>query len=349
MFEHLFARRVLGGLVALSGALLASYLNFPLPWLLGPMLCVACFRLASAPVSSYKPFRSMGQWVIGVSLGLYFTTEILGLFAQYWFAIAVGMLVPILISIVGTVVLRYVGNADLKTAWFSSAIGGASEMSTLAERYNARVDLVASAHCLRILAVVIVVPFGYQAWNVAGGDVTWLTQRAVNWGQFPILLATTIFAGFIFKRYRVPTSWVLGPLLAAAAVSMFGLVDTSLPGVVVNVGQLLIGWSLGDNYRPAFFKAAPRFLLGIAAFSTSAMAIAALAGFFISVMTDIPLATVWLGLAPGGLAEMTITAKVLGLGVPVVTAFQVSRLVFVVMITGWIYKKYLSPLETSGK
>lgn len=345
MFEHLFARRVLGGLTALSGALLASFLNFPLPWLLGPMLCVATFRLASAPVSAYKPFRSTGQWVIGVSLGLYFTSEILDLFAQYWFAIGIATLVPILISIVGTVVLKYVGNADLKTAWFSSAIGGASEMSTLAERYSARVDLVASAHCLRILAVVIVVPFGYQAWNVTGGDVSSLTQRLVNWEQIPVLLLATVATGFLFKKYRVPTSWVLGPLLAAGVLSMSGLVETSLPGVVVNVGQLLIGWSLGDNYRPAFFKAAPRFLLGIALFSASAIGIAALAGYVISFMTDIPLETIWLGLAPGGLAEMTITAKVLGLGVPIVTAFQVSRLVFVVMVTGWLYKRYLAHLE----
>nr|WP_256387515.1 AbrB family transcriptional regulator [Polaromonas sp. A23] len=40
-----------------------------------------------------------------------------------------------------------------------------------------------------------------------------------------------------------------------------------------------------------------------------------------------PLKPVALGTSPGGNAEMAITAKVLQLGVPVVTAFQVCRLV----------------------
>jgi uncharacterized membrane protein AbrB (regulator of aidB expression) len=48
-----------------------------------------------------------------------------------------------------------------------------------------------------------------------------------------------------------------------------------------------------------------------------------------------------LGTSPGGIAEMAITAKVLQLGVPVVTAFQVCRLVAVLLIVGpmygWLY------------
>ena len=348
MFDHLVVRRILGGLTALCGALLAEYLRVPLPWLLGPMLSVAALRLASAPIAAVKPLRAVGQWVIGVSLGLYFSTEILDLVTEHWFAILIGTTVPILISVFGTFVLSYVGKADLKTAWFSSAIGGASEMSSLAERYGARVDLVASAHCLRILAVVIIIPFGYLAWGLSGTDSSLLTSRSVNWNQFPVLVFLTFAVGYVFNRLNVPTAWVLGPLFAAAALSIAGYTTTSLPIALVNVGQLLIGWGLGDNYRPAFFKAAPRFLLGVAIFSAGAMAIAAGAGYVVSIVTGLPLPTIWLGLAPGGLAEMAITAKVLNLGVPVVTAFQVTRLVFVVMVTGWFYKKYVRHLDKSN-
>lgn len=38
------------------------------------------------------------------------------------------------------------------------------------------------------------------------------------------------------------------------------------------------------------------------------------------------------GHLPGGITEMSITAKVLQLGVPVVTAFQVCRLVAVLLL-----------------
>ena len=54
-------------------------------------------------------------------------------------------------------------------------------------------------------------------------------------------------------------------------------------------------------------------------------------------------ATMILGTAPGGIAEMSITAQVLQLGVPVVTAFQVCRLVAVLLIVGpmygWLYRR----------
>lgn len=53
--------------------------------------------------------------------------------------------------------------------------------------------------------------------------------------------------------------------------------------------------------------------------------------------TDLPIATLGLGLAPGGVAEMTITAKVLQLGVPIVTAFHVVRMVGVLGTVGYLY------------
>jgi uncharacterized membrane protein AbrB (regulator of aidB expression) len=45
-----------------------------------------------------------------------------------------------------------------------------------------------------------------------------------------------------------------------------------------------------------------------------------------------------LGTSPGGIAEMCITAKVLQLGVPVVTAFHVTRYVAVLLLTAPIYR-----------
>ena len=68
---------------------------------------------------------------------------------------------------------------DFKTAWFSSAIGGASEMANLAER--ARIDRVATAHSVRVLLVVVTVPFIFQGWGVAGLDPTVPGPRVVHW------------------------------------------------------------------------------------------------------------------------------------------------------------------------
>lgn len=50
-----------------------------------------------------------------------------------------------------------------------------------------------------------------------------------------------------------------------------------------------------------------------------------------------------LGTSPGGIAEMAITAKVLQLGVPLVTAFQVCRLIAVLTVVAPLYRLLYPP------
>ena len=45
-----------------------------------------------------------------------------------------------------------------------------------------------------------------------------------------------------------------------------------------------------------------------------------------------------LAAAPGGIAEMSITAQVLKIGVPLVTAAHVTRFVIVVLLTAPMYR-----------
>ena len=56
-----------------------------------------------------------------------------------------------------------------------------------------------------------------------------------------------------------------------------------------------------------------------------------------SALTELHPATLILATAPGGIAEMSITAKVLELGVPVVTAFHVTRVVVLLTCTAPVF------------
>jgi uncharacterized membrane protein AbrB (regulator of aidB expression) len=63
----------------------------------------------------------------------------------------------------------------------------------------------------------------------------------------------------------------------------------------------------------------------------------------LALATGLHPATLILGTSPGGIAEMAITAKVLELGAPVVTAFQVCRLMAVLLIVGPLYRRVAVP------
>ncbi|MFY3137688.1 AbrB family transcriptional regulator [Achromobacter xylosoxidans] len=330
--------RVAGGLaIALAGALLAVWAHLPLPWMLGALLLTAAVRIAGGATVCPRPARNAGQWVIGTSLGLYFTPQVIGHIGANAGPIVVGMLFALGLAFIGTALLRRYTDVDFKTAWFASAIGGASEMASLAERHGARIDRVATAHSVRVLLVVVTVPFIFQWWGVAGLDPTVPGPRAVHAGGLAALVALTCVGGLGFMKLRWPNPWVLGPMLAAMTLTACGIELSALPDYVPKVGQLLIGWSLGDRYRPDFFRAAPRFIAVVAAFTVVALALAFGLGALLSLWSAAPIPTLILGTTPGGIAEMAITAKVLQLGVPVVTAFHVTRMVFVVLVTGPMY------------
>lgn len=330
--------RVLGGFaVALTGALLAVWAHMPLPWMLGALLLTAATRIAGLGTACPRPARNGGQWVIGTSLGLYFTPEVIGHIGSNAGPIIVGMLFALGLGFLGTAILQRFAGVDFKTAWFSSAIGGASEMASLAERHGARIDRVATAHSVRVLLVVVTVPFIFQWWGVAGLDPTVPGPKVVHYWGLAALIGLTSIGGLAFMKLRLPNPWVLGPMLVAMMLTTAGIELSALPTFVPMVGQLFIGWSLGDRYRPDFFRSAPRFIAAVAVFTVSALALAFGLGAILSLWSAAPVPTLILGTMPGGIAEMAITAKVLQLGVPVVTAFHVTRMAFVVVVTGPLY------------
>jgi uncharacterized membrane protein AbrB (regulator of aidB expression) len=84
-------------------------------------------------------------------------------------------------------------------------------------------------------------------------------------------------------------------------------------------------------------------------YSATALVLAFGYAVLLSTLTDLPLSSLAVSVAPGGIAEMAITAKVLQLGVPLVTAFQVSRMVGVVLLTGPLYLYVVKRLESRIK
>ena len=68
------------------------------------------------------------------------------------------------------------------------------------------------------------------------------------------------------------------------------------------------------------------------------IALAAALGVALAWFTGLPAASLMLAIAPGGIAEMCITAKVLQLGVPLVTAAHVTRVLVLINATAPIYR-----------
>ncbi len=324
--------------VGFLSAILCQWLGAPLPWMIGPLFSTAAARMAGAGLRSPVQVREAGQWAIGTALGLYFTTPVLKVLVSYSGFILAGVLFALLLGVAGGWMLHKLSGVDKTTAFFAMAIGGASEMATQGERHGAKVDRVAAAHSLRIMMVVGIIPFLFKFSGVQGQDVFVPGTRIVHYGGLAVLILLTSACAVLLKRTRAPNAWVIGPLLVAAALTAFGLNLSALPEWMVHLGQLFIGVSLGTRFSPEFLHTAPRYLASVAICALLAMAVAASFAFGLSMLSGMHPATAILATSPGGIAEMSLTAKTLQLGVPIVTAFHVTRLAALVMTIGPMYR-----------
>lgn len=331
--------------LALAAAQVCVWLRTPLPWMLGPLIATALASMAGAPTASWHPLRNLGQWAIGTALGLYFTPAVTALVAGLWWAIGLSIAWALLLGMGFGLWLQRVHAPRMPglshaTTYFASSIGGASEMSLLAEREGGRTDLVASAHSLRILVVTVVLPFAVQYTGLHGLDRMPPASRVVDPLGLVLLAAFTATAGWCMQRLGRANPWFMGALIAAMALSMAGQHLSAIPQPMSNAAQLVIGVSLGVRFTAAFIHTAPRWLASVAVGTLGMIVLSAGFAWLLSLGTGLHVATLVLGTAPGGIAEMSITAKVLELGVPVVTAFQVCRLVAVLFLVEPIYRRW---------
>ena len=350
-----FLLRVAGTLLlAWAAAAACVALHTPLPWMLGPLVATSVLSMAGAPTESWGPLRNGGQWAIGAALGLYFTPEVSALVGSLWWAIILGIAWALLLGWgFGAWLYRLhaprmhgVPASMLRsTSYFAGAIGAASEMTLLSERENARTDLVAASHSLRLLIVTITIPFALQWSGLQGLDILTPTVREVSWPGLALLALLTGAGALVMDRLGRANPWFMGAMLVSMAVTMAGLHLSAVPQAVVNAAQLVIGVSLGVRFRAEFLHTAPRWLASVAAGTFGLMGICAAFAAVLAWATGLPWVTLLLGTSPGGITEMAITAKVLQLGVPVVTAFQVCRLIAVLMLVGPMFRRIYPPTK----
>lgn len=317
------------------GGLVFQSIGTPLPWLLGSLFAVSSLSLTSRAGRLPPGGLTAGQISIGLALGLYFTPAVIGALSGLIGWMVLTALATCLMSMLGAVFLQRVTRLDGVTCFFAAAIGAASDMAVQASRMGARADLVALSHTVRVSLVVTIVPLTASlltgSTNAFDGSLPIPDgARYLPWEDMLWLGLMATAAGLLARRLRMPNPFVLGPLVVAIGVAAV-IAESRLPPIVVAGAQVLIGWSLGQRFKPEMFRDSPQFLMAAAALTAAfLLAGVALAGL-VHWAAGLSFASSFIATAPGGIAEMAITAKVLALDPPTVTAFQALRMVVIVL------------------
>jgi len=323
--------------IGFAAALLCVAVHFPLPWMIGPLVGLAACRLAGVELEVPIGSRQAGQWIIGSALGLYFTPTVADLVLRLWWLLLAGAFFALALGYSCGYVVARLARVDRTTAVFASVPAGAAEMAVLGERFGARVDEVAAGQSLRLMLVVVVIPWIFAVLGLHGADAFQPGTVEVRGLGLAALLGATLVGGLLVQRSGVPNAFVLGALAVAIPLTMAEVNLSAVPRWATNAAQLLLGCSLGSRFEKSFLRRAPRFVGAVIASVVVAMLLSALFALIAAAATELHPATLVLATAPGGIAEMSITAKVLGLGVPLVTAFHVTRVVVVLTCTAPLF------------
>jgi membrane AbrB-like protein len=326
-------------LAAIVGAGLAWLGGLPLPWLLGSLFATALVGLVGAPIQPIRHGRTIGQVVIGSAIGVQFNKTVILTLLSLLHVMAIVALVAIAVGACGALLLMRLGHLDKTTAFFATVPGGVAEMVNIAPRYNAELEPIMLSQTLRVGLIVAVAPFlviqfSHTAASALGPAVT------MGWPIALVLLAAGAIGGAAFASFTFPNAWFMGAIAAGVAFGLLGLAEGRMPNLVLNPAQILIGASLGVQFRREFLTRLTRIMLAssvVVLFSATSMAVIAA---FAALVVGLPVPTLVLAFAPAGMAEMVLTAKVLGLDAPVVAGFQLVRIVIILLLAQPAYRLF---------
>jgi membrane AbrB-like protein len=327
-----------GLLVCAAGGALFAWIHSPLPWMIGSIVAMAAARMMGADLAVFPWGRNAGLVIVGTSLGLHFTSPVIHEVSSYWpWFVALGFAAIGFGGASGWILSRLSG-VDRATCYFGSMPGGASEMAMTGERHGARPDFVAFAHSVRMLFTVTLFPIAITFAGFSASDDWVPISIPFDAPKLVLLLAIGTACGWMARRIGLPTAYMIGSLLATTALTVNGVVLSSVPHALPSAAQVLLGAALGVSFDRGFLRKAPRFALSLIPSIATTLVSAALVGWALAHLAGVYIGTGLLAAAPGGIAEMSITAQVLRMGVAFVTAAHAVRYIIVVLFTGSVFR-----------
>src|SRR5918992_2849105 len=323
--------------VGVPAGYLFDLLAAPIPWMIGPMVAVAGLNLLGVSMHSPPLARQMGQVILGSAVSFFFPPPVVAALAANLPAILAATVAVFLVGTLGALTLSRASGVDGKSTFFASIPGGAMDMAVLADRYGAQIAPVAVAHSLRVSLLVIIVPFALTYGGIPLEAAAYRPVLPLNFAILVPWLAISWLLGEISERFHFHNGCLLVPIFLGAGLTVGGIQLSAVPPPLIDFAQLMFGLVLGARYERAFFVRYKLFIPFALLNSCFILIASALAGAALAWAFGLPVATMVLATAPGGLAEMTITAQALKVSVPLVVAFHLFRVVIVNVGTQYIF------------
>jgi len=326
-------------------------LSLPLAWMLGSMFSVMIVALAGGPVAMPRRLRGLFVTIIGVMLGSAFTPELVQQAAQFGAVLLVQAGFMAAATALGFFIYHRVAGYDRTTAYFSSTPGGLSEMTLVSEAMGGDTRIVPLNHAVRIVLIVTIIPFYFRFIEGLAVPTTPpnLTHVASTPLEIALLVGCAVVGYAVASRLRLPAAPLIGPMVLSSLLHVTGISEATVPSWLVSVALIVVGTAVGCRFVE---RLAPREMLRTIAFAIgTALAMISLAVATAAVFsTFLPVDgfVLFLSLAPGGLAEMSLIAFAVSDQRAFVTVMHFLRVMVVMLSGALVYRLVFGPRRGTG-
>ena len=297
------------------------------------MTSCAIAAVSGLPVAVPRVLRAVMIVVLGVMLGSAFTPTLFDRIGE-WIVTIAGMMAYVVIA--GGAVYFYfrrVAHYGPITAFFTAMPGGLNEMILVGTAMGGDDRLISLTHGVRVMIVVFVLVFGfrffagYEPVGIAGGGGKLVDLPPLD---FLLLAAAGAIGAFGAIALRLPAAPLLGAMAVSAAIHLAGVTESRPPGELVAVAQVVLGSSVGSRFAGVRFSLITRAARHAVVAAVIMLSAAVAIGAVVSSITGVPIPTLLLAYAPGGLAEMSLVAITLGVDAAFVATHHIMRIMIVI-------------------
>lgn len=286
----------------------------------------------------------LAQGVLGTSAGINLPLEHLWASAGHFPFLLVAAAITVVAGLGNGYVLARWAGVDRPTGMMGLLPGAASGLVVLSEELGASPVVVAVLQSARLLLVSFLAPAAVQLLDrmvgtsaaVLPAAVPALTAAALPPpppGVLWLVLAACVVVGAGLGRWlHVPSPNFLGPFVAAVLAGRLLAWDLRVPAVLFAAALLCLGLTIGNRFDGATARKLGRILAAETVLVVGFVLFSLGVGCLYHLATGVNLTTAVLGLTPGGMEVMVVTALELKGNAGYVLAMQLIRWLMVLLL-----------------
>jgi len=244
-------------------------------------------------------------------------------------------MVPRRIAAIGAVGVPYFQRLcgyDFPTAYYGSMPGGLQDMLLFGQEAGANIRALSLIHATRVLVIVMALPFLLKGiWDADLSNPPGAPTSSIPLLELGIMVACAIVGWRGAKWIGLFGASILGPMIVSAIVTLADGLHHRPPAEAIWAAQFFIGMSIGCQYSGVTMDEVRRDLTASLGFCGLLIGLTVI---FVEIAYGLGLAPgmeALLALAPGGQAELTVLALMVGADMAFVVAHHVLRLCLVII------------------